>query len=846
MNDVESINVLQGSGAAALYGSQASNGAVLITTKKGKAGVTDINVSHNVQITEVAFFPKIQTGFGSGGSAYGIDPAGNAVFNYLENQSYGQPFDGSLRPLGPKLEDGTQLYTTYDFKPGHDDFWEKGVTNQTDFSVQSGNDRSTIYVSGQYVTVTGTTPGDKYTRGNVRLNGTTKIGKKIEVQYATTVAPNHYDITSATGTIYSNMLNMPSNVDITAFRNWRKDKFADPNGFYNPWYLNPYYTADANRQTVDNTYITGSVQLKFTPVNGLDLIARQGISLRNSETKWTTEGYDYSEYAINTDQSSKADIPYAVSEESFSSSQSITDLLAQYDKTIGDINLNLVAGAQFTSNSTYTLGVTANNLTIPGLYNVSNGTGTPGVGQASFQARQVGVYGKLTVGYKDFLFLTATGRNDWDSRLSKANQSFFYPSAELSFVVTDAFSSLKNNVIDFIKLRGGVSQVGQVNLGNTTTLGAYSLLPTFFPIGTTYFTTGGYSQGNLLVSNDLKPELTNQWELGADFTLLTEKISGSVTYFSSRTSNQTIGTSLSSSTGFTGLLTNVGETSSKGVELTLHYTPIRTDNWTVTVGGNYTALDNKVESISADLPQLTLTTSGSALSVAKENMPFPVIMGLDYQRDPQGRVIVDGVTGIPLSPKNENVFLGNANPKDRLGLDAQISWKGVHFSILFEYRGGYYIYNGIGPEMDWSGTSARTAYYNRQSFIYPNSVYMDGDSYVPNTSVAIANGNGNSGFWSDGINRSTTSNYVSKGDFWKLREIAISYDIPASLLRSSKVIKRATISAQGRNLFLWLPKDNIYTDPEYSVSNSSNGVGLNSLNQTPPVRNYGATLSLTF
>jgi len=421
-------------------------------------------------------------------------------------------------------------------------------------------------------------------------------------------------------------------------------------------------------------------------------------------------------------------------------------------------------------------------------------------------------------------------------------------------MLTDAFPNLKSNIVNSIKIRGGASKVGQVNLSTATngnSLGAYRLLPTFdsnvsgFPYGS----LAGFSQGNTLVSSDLKPELTHQWEIGTDFNLLDNRIVASVTYFNSRTDNQTITTSLSSSTGFTSLLTNIGETSSKGLELTLHYTPIKNNNWTVTVGGNYTYLVNKVESISADLPQVTLQTAvtGNALSVAKAGESFPIIMGLDYQRDPKGRVIVDPVTGVPLSPSPTNVFLGNATPKNRIGADANVQWKNFHFSILFEYRGDYSIYNGVGTEMDWSGTSARTAYYNRQSFVFPNSVYKAADgTFVENTSVAIANGNGNSGFWSDGINRTTSSNYVTAGDFVKLREIALSYDLPKSIIGKTKILKGANISVQGRNLFLWMTKDNLYTDPEYGQtgSNNGNGSGLNGLSQTPPVRYYGATLSL--
>jgi TonB-linked SusC/RagA family outer membrane protein len=855
--DIEQVVVLNGAGAAALYGSQASNGALIITTKKGTSGKTEFTISQTEMAQQVAFLPKIQKKFGAGGTAYGTNPDGTPFFNYLENQSYGPAFDGSLRKLGPKLEDGTQLYTPYSYKPGHDDFWNIGRTHQTDFSVTTGDDKSTFYVSGQLVKVSGTTPGDSYTRGNFRVNGTRKIGEKMDATFSTSYAPNRYDITTQTGSIYSNMLNMPSNVDITKLKDWRNNKFANPNGFYNPWYDNPYYSAANWRELDRNNYLTGSIELRYRPFEGLAIVARQNLTDRSYTQQTYNGAFDYTEYSETTDQSSKTDDPANVSEGSGNELQSISELQAQYDKTIGDISINVVGGTQFTHKESRYLNTSIGGLVVNDLYNLSNGVGSPGYGQARFEARQIGVYGRVVLGYKDYLFFTATARNDWDSRLNEENRSFFYPSAEVSLVVSDALPSLKdNNLLSFLKVRGNVSKTGLVNLGNEFpfALGAYQTRPTFssnvsygtangFPYGS----LAGYSLSNTLVSEELKPELTKGFEAGFDLNLLDDKIVTSFTYFASKTDDQTVTTQVSRATGFSSLLTNAGRTSSKGIEFTAHYTPLRNNDWDVTFGGNYTYLDNTVDFITADLTQLALAGSGTATSVAVAGQPFPVIMGYDYVRDPQGRVIVDAVTGLP-SQTTAPIILGNATAKHVLGLDAAVSFKGIRLSVLMEYRGDYKIFNGIGTEMDWSGTGFRTGAYNREAFVFPNSVIQQGDgSYVENTSVLIANGNGNNGFWSDGINRNVTSNYVTSGDFWKLREVSLSYDLPKTILGYTKVIKKASISLQGRNLFLWMAKDNYYTDPEYSAAGiNNNGVGLNSLNQTPPSRNYGATLSLTF
>lgn len=869
-NDIESINVQKGAGAAAVYGSLASNGALIITTKKGKSGRLEINGTHNIQFQEVAFLPKFQTRFGAGGSAYGVNPDGSGYFSQYENQSYGPAFDGVMRPLGPPQENGYQEMAPYSYvKNAHGKFWDVGITHQSDLSFSTGDEKSTIYVSGQYATVTGTTPGDKFTRANLRINGTRKIGESLTAAYNIVYAPNTYDITSQTGSIYDNMLNMPGNVDVVKYKNWQTPGFGEaavgnPNNFYNPWYQNPYFTAANYREKDKNNFLTGNIEIKFKPIKSLELTARQGISNREFFSKNTVGQFNYTTYAQNTWNSLKTSIPGTVTESSQWTMQSLTDFFAQYTKSFSDFNLNAIGGIQLIENQGKYMTTSIGGLVVPGLNNLSNGTGNPTYSEVDYVTRLVGVYAKVLLNYKDFLTLTATGRNDWDSRLIQSNRSFFYPSAELSAILSDAIPAFKENkVINYLKLRGAVAKVGQVNLinryiGGYPVNGAYATLPVFdsnnsngtangFPFGS----LAGYSLNNQMISNNLKPEFTQQYEFGVDANFLQDKIQLNATYFTSKTNNQTISTSVSNSTGFSSLLTNIGETSSQGLELELSVTAFKSSDWNVTVGGNYTYLTNVVNSISANVPSVILQQSANgaiAVSSAVAGKPFPVIMGTDYVRDPQGRVIVDAVTGLP-SANPTNVILGNATPKNRAGINTRVSFKSLSFSILFEYRGGYSIYNGIGSNLDWSGTGYRTAVYDRKSFIFPNSVYTtDGVNYIPNQTVAIANGNGNNGFWSDGINRNTSSNYVTSGDFIKLREISLSYDF-SNLISTMglKFIKGGSISVQGRNLFLWMAKDNYYTDPEYNAGGSANnGLGLNDAGQTPPVRYYGATLSLKF
>ncbi|SDD18069.1 hypothetical protein SAMN04488024_104302 [Pedobacter soli] len=429
--------------------------------------------------------------------------------------------------------------------------------------------------------------------------------------------------------------------------------------------------------------------------------------------------------------------------------------------------------------------------------------------------------------------------------MAPANRSFFYPAADVSFIPTDAFAFLKNSkVIDYMKIRAGISKVGNVNVGNSTNGGAYSLESTF-DSQTGYGYGTGYTPNNTLVSNNLKPEITTGYEAGIDFRLFKGLVDGTVTYYNTSSTGQAIVAGVPITTGYSYYLLNTGELTNEGLETALHFTPIRKGDWKLTLGGNYTYNNNKLVSLSNDLTRIGVSNSSTIFG--QVGQVYPVIIGSDYIRDPEGRVVVDQNTGYPVG-KTEGNILGNTIPKNRLGLDFQLSYKGLTFSGLFEYRSNYVQYSTAGSTYDFSGSSARSAYYNREKFVFPNSSYYDSatGTYVANNSITVSDGG--AGFWtSSSLYSSVTSNYVYSGNYWKLRELALSYKLPSSVLRNVKFIKSATVSAQGRNLFIWMPKSNEYADPDYSNNGAdSNAVGITSLSQTPPTRYYGGTISLTF
>ena len=852
-DDIQNIEVLNGASAVALYGSEASNGALIVTTKKGTKGVPLVKVSNTSTWQEVSSYPKLQTEYGGGGNGYGVNPDGTPVFSLLENQSYGPRFDGSIRPLGNPLENGDQLMVPYKGNNSRREFWNKGYTNQSDFSVSSGNDNSTMYLSGQFAKVTGEMPGDKYNRATLRLNGTRKVSSAINATYNIGWTQNRYDVTTQGGDIYNNLLNIPANVPITMYKDWQHNEYANPNGFENPWYQNPYFEADNNRQHVRNDYLIGNAQIDFTPITGLDLIARVGMTTDNVSSLSYTGKFTYTPYAIKSSSGSKSSIPGSVTSQQYYYTRLESNVYGTYKKDIRKFNFNLTAGWSIRQNNSANTSASVSGLVVPGLYNLSNSLNQPTANNQTYESRLAGIYGDFKIGYDNWIFLEATGREDWVSILNPPNNHFFYPSISLSFVASDAIDFLKQmRNLDYLKFRGSWSKVGQVNLGadpNALDFGAYRLLPTYNQAnGYPYNGVAGYTVGNQIVQAGLLPEFTKGYEGGIDFSFLQSRVTGAVTYYSTHTTNQTVPVSISTASGYSSFLLNSGEVSNQGIESKLSLIPYQTKNWTITVGGNYSHYNNKVVSINPSVPSLAIAVYGSQVGAyGVPGYQFPVIMGTDYMRDPQGHVIVDGTTGLPVVDQKLKI-LGNANVKDQVGLDLTIRWKNLSIYTLFEYRGGNQIYNNGGPTYDWSGTSIRTVQYNRQRFVFPNSVIDDGSGhYTKNTSVVIQNGNGNDGFWTDQTeNMGVTSNYLTSAAFWKLRQLSITYSVPTAILGKQKAIKNITISAQGRNLFMWVPKANIYTDPEFSdAGTASNGIGLTNL-QAPPSRYYGGTLSITF
>ncbi|GIL23530.1 MAG: SusC/RagA family TonB-linked outer membrane protein [Bacteroidota bacterium] len=846
--DIEDIQVLNGSGAAALYGSDASNGALIVTTKRGKSGAPEIKVSHTTTLEQVSYLPQLQREFGSG-----TTPDTPPSYTAYENQQYGPRFDGSIVVIGKPLADGSIQQVPYSAtkKDARTAFWETGIQQQTDFSISASDDKSKLFLAGQRYTQESTVPFDKFSRYSVRANIDRKISNRLNAAIQTYYIANVYDISSAVGSAYNDVLMSPAHVDITKYKDWRNNPYANPNGYYNEYYDNPYFTLSNNRTDTKNNYLQTSMELKWNPIDPLTITGRLGYNSRNVFSKSTTGKFTFSPYTKSISGGSKTDIPGGVSESGAYETQLLFDFFGEYKtKITEDFSLNVVGGVQTRDNTSKSLNVSVSGLVISDLYNVSNSTTNLGGGAGFGHASQVGVYGDIRLGFRDFIYLHATGRNDWRSVLAKENRSFFYPAVDVSLILSDAIPSLKDaSWLDALKIRGGYSQVGQVNLGQQY-WGAYQLSATFGQgSGYPYSGNGGFTLGDVVVSPNLKPEITTSVEGGFDLDLNEYGASIGATFYKSNTVDQTVNVQVSRATGYTSMRMNVGEVENKGIETYLRATPIQTSyGLSASVQVTYTLNRNEVIALADGDADLTLSTFGGSRIVAKKGYPFPYLEVSDYNRTADGKVIVDAATGMP-SIAADYIQVGTTSPPHILGLSGSVKYRGFTLGGTAEYRNGHYIYNGVTTSFDFSGAGIRNTWFDRARFVFPNSVYEDPESpgtYIENTNLTTYTGGAD--FWTSGsYNTGIGANYTHSAGFWKIREISLRYDFPASWLAPAKVIKAANVSLQGRNLFIWTPKTNIYTDPEYSANGAdSNAIGYISISQTPPGRYFGATISLTF
>lgn len=843
-NDIADVTILKSSSSTAIYGPEGVNGAIVITTRKGVKGKPQISVSQVTLLEKVAYLPKLQTRFGGGSS---IDANGYGVYDPIENQGYGDAFDGSLRQIGRDAPDGSKYEVTYVARPEEKKkFWNTGVTNQTDVSFATGD----FYLSAQNVIINGVVPSDENHRSSIRMRSE-KEYNNFKASFNLNYTYGRYNITTQPGrdeSVYWNLVNSPMQIPITRFKNWETDYWASPDGYYNDYYFNPYWIIDTYRTKGRSDDVFGNVQLDYKVAPWMNITYRLGYTYTNATAKNTTRPFTYSQFAKASGKSNAqtGDVVSAVSDATAFGDRLNSELFATFNKKIGDFALDLLVGQSFRQINAKTTNISSNNLGQSTLYNVIVRKGEPGVSEGDSKQKLERFYGRFAVNFRDWAYAEFTGSYDIDSRLANPNKEisfsdigFFYPGGSLSILLHEIIPGLKGSpTLSYAKIRGAVSKTGNVNLGPYSLENTYGL-GTFFPYGTIQ----GFSSTGTLVQSSYDPEFVNNKEVGLELGFLNNRINFEANAYRQRNTNQIIQVAFSSTTGFPRAVLNAASFINKGLEFDLKLTPLlKWRNGNVDFKINYSLQDSKVTRIIEGVDELGVGNANYAIV----GSPAFVFRLNDYVKDSLGRVIVDRNTGMPSINSNTSVF-GRTLPKHLLGLVLSANWKGFTLNAVADYRSGNQIYSGsLGSALDFSGISYRSGQNDRQAFVFPNSVYFDGNKYVENTSIYTKSYGYN--FWSQSINTGVQSNYISSAAYWKLREVAISYTFAPGSFRGSfgRVVKGLTVGITGRNLYTWLPKSNQWTDPEFSNSTTSNGQGVNDIYNTVPTRIFGANVLFQF
>ncbi|HEY4286217.1 MAG TPA: SusC/RagA family TonB-linked outer membrane protein [Puia sp.] len=879
-DDIQDLTVLKSAASAALYGPDAVNGVIVVTTRKGsKRPVVTLNSS--VQAARVSFFPKLQKSFGDGAGEV-VDQFGNFGYVPYENQQYGPKFDGSMQPIGVVLEDGSQQMGPYSAAHAKDreKFWNTGLITQNSVSM-SGED---FYVSAQDANIKGLTPSDGNRRSSFRFNGSKKYGNfsinyglNYTLQNSNTVNESGFQNTfpgAYDGGLFFLVLQTAANVPLLSYKDLNS-KFGQFSNYYNEYAVNPYWLIANIRSKTREDDILGNLALNYKIFPWLAATAKVSTSLGFANQTNTNAPVVVSDWAqANRNATQYSNKPGSVVEQSGYTSRINLDYFLSGDHKIGsDFKVSYLAGGSIRQDRAKDVTVGGNNLVVPGLYNVAVRSGDANVpiyaGTPSTAIQQdnsingpqgnnyqvgyrlLSAYGTAALNYKGWANVEFTGRNDWDSRLLKENRSFFYPAGNASVILSDAIPGIQDIAsISFLKVFGGISKSGNVNLG------PYALQATYSTnAGFPYGSTAGFTANNTFPSPDLKPEFVVSKEIGLELGFLRNTINFSATYFNQNNTNQVLSVTQSGTTGYTALLANAADFKNYGVEADLNLTPlIRIGKGRIDFRINATYNNNEVTRTLNNAPVVIGGNSGfiqnatgypTVNNIAVVGKPAFQFQMTDYVRDPaNGKVIVDPTTGNP-SLAGGLITTGRTLPLWVLGFTPSYSIGDFTVSMTWDYKGGANFYSGLGPDEDFSGVSARSAEYGRQRFVFPNSEVLSGGHYVANKNLMVQEGN--YGFWTGATtNTGIATNYYASANAWRLRELNFSYSLPMRWIGGGTVIKKVTVSAIGKNLFLFVPKSNQWGDPEFNYSTTNNTFGLASGFQSPPSRYFGGTLTVQF
>ncbi|GAB3222185.1 SusC/RagA family TonB-linked outer membrane protein [Algoriphagus aestuariicola] len=812
-NDVESMSVLKGAAATALYGVRAANGAVIITTKKGKAGEIRVDFNTSLGFDKLAKMPELQDQYGQGFS--------------------GVRDDNSFWPAwGANIAEEND--PNYVYQDNWNDAFDTGIQFDNSLSVSGGNEKATFYGSFGRLDQNGIIPFSTWDRTSAKLSGTITASEK-------------FNFTASMNYTNSGGNRVPHDRFLERMMYWSETAdvrdYINPDGTMNSvgTNTNPIYDARFSTYKDDVNRIIGNLNFNYSPADWITLSYRLGMDTYSDSREAITPG------PMGID----GEVPLSSTgsiEESKINSRDLTSnfyitLKKQWNE---NWNTQLRLGNDIFERKYDIITLSGNNFVIPGFYNIGNTTQVFG-SQAKSIRRLVGFYGDLMVDYKNFLFINVTGRNDISSTLPKDNNSFFYPSVNVGYVFSENFSL--PNWWTFGKIRASVAEVGKDTSPHI--LGATFVSPDGYPLDGQV----GFSRNSTFGDPNLKPETTQSLEFGTQLAFFNNRLNLDVTYYKSNAKDQIIPVPISDATGFSSYITNAGEIENRGWEIVFGGTPIEKGDFRWDVTANLTTNKNEIKEIREGIDQIVVGSQfgyvGSTVTmILKEGQAYGNIYGSSYTRpgaNPESDVLdrslpmLIGANGFPVRTGTQLV-LGNAVPKFFGGLRNNFSYKGLEFSFLIDFRTGMEQYNQFANFISAFGKG--TASLARNDTRVFEGVLADGSQNTKEVWLGQGVGpdgvNYGAGYWRN-HHRTTSENFVGDASFLKLRNITLAYSLQPNALEKTP-FRTARISLAANNIILSTPWDGF--DPEsFSAGAGGNAIGFTGLG-FPGVQSYFVTLNL--
>lgn len=825
--DIETLNVLKGANATALYGQRAANGAIVITTKSGRArkgiGVT---ITSNATMESISRWPDYQYEYGQGteGVRYysfldGVDGASTRS----TSSAWGPKFDGQYYfQYDPVTQTRATERTLWQAYPDErKNFFQTGTTFTNSVSLDGGNEQTQVRFSFTDLRNQWIIPNTGYERNNVSLTASHKVTDKLKIQTRINYRQNRSDNLPSTG--YNNQSLMYWNIfwQPSASLDWLKDywQIGQENIVQNYPFSslvdNPYLITNEMLNKNKRHGLTGNVEATYKFSNAWELMVRTTLDLnaeqRSQQRPYDTEKFNKGMFRTQT----------------INNTETSSDVMLTYNKEINqDIKIRLTAGGSTLRNEGSLERNAADSLAYPGIYNLGNAAGvlisTPSRSQVVINS----LYALGTISYKDYLFADLSFRNDWSSTLASPinkGMPFHYPSVNVSFVLSDAVKLPRQ--FSLVKFRGSIAGVGSGAMTPYRTSYNYSVDPAF---------DGGRSNPTSMPNLYLEPLNTTSYEAGTDLSFFANRLSLNMTYYTATTTNQHLTATVDRSSGTSTVLVNAGAIRNSGFELESTIIPVRKENFQWTMSPTFSTNKNKVLELTDDMDEMILQNGPGSRGaiIAKVGARMDDLYGRGYERSPDGQIVYEN--GLPQLTDSMQ-YIGQTNPAWRVGLHNEFRYKQFRLGFMFDAQFGAVGYSLTSAVHAEQGKTTNTL-PGRYNGIIGNGVIDNGDgTYRPNDVIATNVWD----YYTAHLGRDNVEGTTYSTDFLKLRELRFDYTLsPALLTRVG--LQRATIGVFGRDLFIWSSWPAF--DPEFGTLGNGDITRGFELGQFPSTRTFGVNL----